>query len=279
MCPRILTIGPVTIYGFGLMMGIAFLVSSLILGIELKRKKLDPALANTITLIALVAGISGSKILFMIENWQEVSRNPADFIFSPSGLTWYGGLFLAILCIILYLRSRKVSIGKVFDAAAPVLALGYGIARLGCHLAGDGDYGIPTTLPWGTNYEHGTLPPSVAFRDVPEIASRYPHGIVPDNTPLHPTPVYEFILGVIIFLILWKIRKRVHPDGHVFAHYLILAGFARFAVEFLRINPPLVWGLSEAQVISVALVGLGFYLLAKTSGRTGTLRPGTANEK
>ncbi len=272
MYPRILTIGPVTIYGFGLMMSISFLISSILLGIELKRKKMDASLANAITLIALIAGISGSKILYIIENWNDVMFQPFDAIFSPSGLTWYGGLILAIVCILWYLKIKKLSIGKVFDAASPVLALGYGIARIGCHLAGDGDYGIPTTLPWGTNYEHGTLPPSIAFRDVPEIAMKYPHGIVPDNTPLHPTPVYEFLLGCIIFLILWKMRKNKKADGYLFMLYLLLSSAARFSVEFIRINPPMLFGLSEAQLISICLflIGLvGAAFLIKKNKITG----------
>ncbi len=271
MYPRIVTIGPFTIYGFGLMMGIAFIVASIILTKELKRKKLDPDLGNSITLIALVAGIAGSKILFLFENWQDFLRAPVEFTFSASGLTWYGGFLLATGCIYLYIRKKKIPFSKICDATAPALILGYGIARIGCHLAGDGDYGIPTSLPWGTNYEHGTYPPSIAFRDVPEIARNFPNGIVPDNTPLHPTPVYEFILCALIFAVLWRIRKQKTPDGTLFMWYLILSGVERFTIEFIRINPPFLFGLSEAQVVALVLIAIGLYGMKRIISRTKAL--------
>jgi phosphatidylglycerol:prolipoprotein diacylglycerol transferase len=146
--------------------------------------------------------------------------------------------------------------------------LAYGVARLGCHFAGDGDYGYPTTLPWGTDYSKGTYPPSLAFRNVPEIASKYPGGVVPDNTLCHPTPVYELILCAILFWILWRFRKRIQPEGRMFMLYLVFAGLERFSIEFLRINPRVVLNLSEAQLIAIPLmiVGLvGWFLLAKKS--------------
>lgn len=259
MYPKIVTIGPFTIYGFGLMMGIAFIVASILLTRELRRKKLDPDLGNSITLIALIAGISGSKILFLLENWQDFLRAPIGLAFSASGLTWYGGFLLAVGCIYLFIKKKKIPFAKICDATSPGLIFAYGIARIGCHLSGDGDYGIPTSLPWGTNYEHGTYPPSIAFRDFPEIARKFPNGIVPDNTPLHPTPVYEFMLCTLIFLFLWQIRKRKSPDGTIFMWYLILAGVERFLIEFIRINPPFLFGLSEAQVIALILIAVGIY--------------------
>jgi phosphatidylglycerol:prolipoprotein diacylglycerol transferase len=268
MCPKIVTIGPFTIYGFGLMMGISFIVASILLSRELKRKKLDPDIGNTMTLIALIAGIAGAKILFLIENWQDFLRSPVGLTFSASGLTWYGGFLLAFGCIYYYIRKKKYPFAKISDAGAPALILAYGIARIGCHLSGDGDYGIPTSLPWGTNYEHGTYPPSIAFRDFPEIARQFPGGIVPDNTPLHPAPMYEFILCTLFFIILWRIGKRKVPDGSVFMWYLILAGIERFSVEFIRINPPFLLGLSEAQFIALILIALGIYGIQRIYSRT-----------
>ena len=97
-------------------------------------------------------------------------------------------------------------------------------------------------LPWGTNYEHGTVPPSVMFQGT-EIAKNYPNGIVPDNTPLHPTPIYEFLICVIIFTILWKLRKKDWMDGKLFMVYLVFISIERFSVEFLRLNPRLLFGL------------------------------------
>jgi len=257
MYPELLKIGPITIYSYGLMMGISFIIANYLLSKELKRKGLDPSLASVITLIALVFGISGSKILYLIENFQHFTRNPIGMAFSPSGLTWYGGFFLATLVIYIYVRKKKISFWRIADAASPALIWAYGIARIGCHLAGDGDYGIPTDLPWGVSYARGTYPPSEAFRQFPEIAGRFPNGVVPDDTPLHPTPVYEFLLATGIFFLLWKLRKRNSPDGVLFMYYLIFAGLERFLIEFIRINPRLFLGLSEAQLIAIVLIALG----------------------
>jgi phosphatidylglycerol:prolipoprotein diacylglycerol transferase len=261
MCPRLFEIGPITVYSFGLMMAFGFLTANYFLALELKRRKLEPSIANNIILIGLVMGILGSKILFLFENWGDFMVNPMREAFSPSGLTWYGGFILAAFCIYFYGRKLKISFKIISDATSPALLIGYGVARLGCHFAGDGDYGFPTTLPWGTDYSKGTYPPSVAFKPFPEITSHYPNGIVPDNTPCQPTPVYEFIICTILFLILWKYRKSIKPDGAMFALYLVLAGAERFFIEFLRINPRIAFGLSEAQMVSIPLMVLGLLLL------------------
>jgi phosphatidylglycerol:prolipoprotein diacylglycerol transferase len=241
------------------MLAIGFIAGSYILSSELKRKGLDPNLGNTITLIALVAGIIGSKLLFLIEDWDYFLADPIGMAFSPSGLTFYGGLLLAAVSIYLYLKKRSIRFFTVADAIAPGLLLAYGIGRLGCHLAGDGDYGLPTSLPWGTDYSKGTYPPSLAFRTMPEIAKNYPGGIVPDHTLCHPTPVYEFLLCAILFWILWRVRTTMQPEGKLFMLYLMFAGGERFIIEFLRINPRVAFVFSEAQIIALALIALGLY--------------------
>ncbi len=257
MCPKLLEIGPFTIYSYGLMLATGFLLASYLLSLELRRRNLDPHLGNTITLLAVVAGISGSKILFLIENWRAFLNDPLGMAFSPSGLTFYGGFILATSAIYFYARRKRVRFLTIADATAPGLMLGYGVARLGCHFAGDGDYGFPTDLPWGTDYSNGTYPPSLAFRGFPEIASQFPGGVVPDTTPLHPTPVYELIVCTLFFWILWRWRATLQPDGKLFMVYLILAGLERFAIEFLRLNPRILFGLSEAQWIALLLMVIG----------------------
>jgi phosphatidylglycerol:prolipoprotein diacylglycerol transferase len=184
--------------------------------------------------------------------------------FSPGGLTFYGGLILVTIAIIVWVKRKKIPFLFVADATSPSLAIAYGIGRIGCHLAGDGDYGFPTNLPWGTNYQNGTVPPSIMFRGS-EIAKNYHNGIVPDNTPLHPTPLYEFFLMLIVFWILWKLRKKDWADGRLFMLYLIFAGIERFFIEFIRLNPKLMFGLSEAQLISILMIiigSAGFYYFA-----------------
>jgi phosphatidylglycerol:prolipoprotein diacylglycerol transferase len=259
MCPRLFQIGPFTVYGYGLMLALGFIVGSYLLVSEFKRRKLDPTIANNITLIALVAGVAGSKILYLIENWSSFILDPIGMTFNPGGLTYYGGFILAAFSIYMYGNKKGIKFFTIADAIAPGLILGYGIARIGCHLAGDGDYGFPTTLPWGTNYSSGTYPPSVAFQDFPEITSQFPEGIVPNNIPCHPTPVYEFILCALICWFLWSIRKKTTQTGKLFMIYLMLAGIERFVIEFLRPNPRIIFGLSEAQLISLVLIALGLF--------------------
>ncbi len=346
MYPRLITIGPITIYSFGLMMGIGFFVASYVLHKETVRKymlhdfsaeltqflrtmyailvsvlviayliesgidgfisSLETNSTRTLAIFlsigllgfalfqkksskwftadtsafivvtSIIAGVTGSKLLYVIENIEQLSRTPFDTIFSPGGLTWYGGFFLVTGILYYFTKKQNIPFLRVCDAAAPALMIGYGIARIGCHLAGDGDYGIPTNLPWGTNYENGTYPPSVAFRDFPEIVSQYGvNGVVPDNIPVHPAPVYEFLMGVALFAILWRFRTKFSQNGQLFMLYLIFSGSARLAVEFIRINPRLLFGLTEAQLFSVILIiaGVVGFMYLKTKNQT---QPGTA---
>lgn len=265
MCPELFKIGPLTVYSYGLMLGIAFIVASYILTLEFKRKGIHPDLASEVTLLALIFGIIGAKLFHLFDEWDAFLQDPIGEAFSPGGLVWYGGFLVALIAVYINAKRRNFPFLVLGDLAAPSLALGYGIGRIGCHLAGDGDYGIPTSLPWGVDYSKGTYPPSYAFRGT-EIAKNYPNGIVPDNTPLHPTPIYEFLLGVIIFLILWNMRKKIDVNGKIFMWFLILHGSARFLIEFIRINPRILFGLSEAQLISIILIAagiIGLYYLGK----------------
>ncbi len=283
MYPELFKIGPFTVYSYGLMLGIAFIIASYILSKEFERRKLNPAYATEITLLAIIFGIAGSKILDLIENWDAFIHNPL-IAFSPGGLTFYGGLILATAAILIYVKKKKLSFLFIADATSPSLILAYGIGRLGCQLAGDGDYGIPTSLPWGMNYANGTVKPHYAliqyYQDHPEQAVKDHYYalssqvIRTDNygtitkfdevIRLHPTPIYEFLLAVIIFYILWHFRKKDWVDGKIFMLYLVLAGLERFLVEFIRLNPRLLFGLSEAQLISIPMMiigSIGFYYL------------------
>lgn len=283
MYPEIVSIGPFTIYSYGLMLGIAFITASFILNGEFGRKNLDPNYATEVTFIAILFGIVGSKLFHLFENWGEFLRDPIGMAFSPGGLTFYGGLIIATLAIYISSKRKKIPFLYVADSAAPSLALAYGIGRIGCHLAGDGDYGIPTTLAWGTNYENGIVKPSQMFSGS-EYASGFTNGILPDNTLLHPTPIYEFLGAVLIFFILWNFRKKDWADGRLFMLYLIFSGMARFSVEFIRLNPRFLFGLSEAQIISVVLftIGIGasvYYSFDKSLPKYRPALPKAQSEK
>ncbi len=272
MYPELFNIGPFTVYSYGLMLGVGFIVASTVLGREMKRKGMDLSMGNTITLLAIVFGVIGSKLLYVVENWSTFTEMPS-ILFSPGGLTWYGGFILATAAIWFYARSKKVPFLDICDAAAPALMIGYGIARIGCHLAGDGDYGMPTGLPWGTVYSNGTFPPSLAFRGFPEIVAQYGvNGVVPNDIPVHPAPLYESLLGLAGFWALLRLAKKARPSGSLFMVYLILAGAFRFSVEFIRLNPRFILGLSEAQLISAVMIIAGIIGYSKLS-RSGTAAP------
>jgi len=256
MYPELVKLGPLTVYSYGFMLAVSFIVSSYLLTKEVERKGLEANIASEVTLLAIIFGIAGSKLFHLFENWNDFLADPFGMIFSAGGLTFYGGLILAIIAIMIYLKRKKIPFLYIADAASPALALAYGIGRIGCHLAGDGDYGTPTNLPWGVNYENGIVKPSLMFQGS-EIAKNFPNGIVPNNTPLHPTPIYELFLGVIIFAILWQLRKKKFTMGTLFMMYLIASGLSRFSVEFIRLNPLLLFGLSEAQLISILLIIIG----------------------
>ena len=275
MYPILFKIGPLKIYSYGVMLVIAFLVGYYFFSKEINRKGLQKNIAIDITIIAVFCGIIGSKLLFILENLEKFFENPIRITFSSSGFTFLGGLVLAVLVSWIYVRKRKYNFLKAADAVAPSLIIAYGIGRIGCHLAGDGDYGIPTSLPWGTNYENGIVPPSHLFNGT-EYATTFPNNIFPDSTPLHPTPIYELLASLIIFFILWKLRKKNFKDGTILMFYFILSSFSRFIVEFIRINPKILLGLTEAQIISLILFLIGtvglFYLLKFGKTRSpGTL--------
>ena len=238
MYPYILKIGPITIASFGLMVALGFLTALYFLKKELERKGIDPELGSSIITAAMVGGLVGAKLYYVFfetpagMTWGETFGT----IFSGAGLTWYGGFVVATAAAVWLVHRHGTPMLPVADAAGIALAVGYGIGRIGCQLAGDGDYGIPTDLPWGM---------------------AYPDGVVPTLAKVHPTPVYETLSHLSIFGFLWSTRKRIRTPGLSFCLYLTLAGLARFLVEFIRINQQVLWGLSDAQLLSIAMMGVG----------------------
>ena len=252
MYPKLFEIGPVPVYSYGLMLGIAFLVGSHLLNRELIRKKINPDFGVNITFISLIGGIIGAKLFYTLEEWNFrgldilSSQLKPDVLFSAAGLTFYGGLLTAIAGLIIFCRFKKIKVLDLFDSIAPIAALCYGIARIGCHLSGDGDYGIEVN---GTFWEF--------------IGYSYANGTVPTDPGVlvHPTPIYEFIASIIIFIYLWNRRAKIKFTGQLFYTYLILAGIERFLIEMIRLNPKVIFDLSQAQLISIAFIVSGFIAL------------------
>jgi phosphatidylglycerol:prolipoprotein diacylglycerol transferase len=294
MIPVLFEIGPLKVYSYGLMLGIAFILGNALMARDFKRKGWNPSIAGTITIIAVVSGIAGAKALHLIENWDEFIRRPSE-MFSPGGLTWYGGFALGLIAVIWYVRRKRLPLLQFLDILGVALILSYGVGRIGCHLSGDGDYGAPTKLPWGTIYAQGIAKPTYALaeyflehpdereawhydslRVIPAGLDRMGHAMsrFDMETPLHPTPIYELLLGIAGYGILMALRKRTWPDGTIFMMYLILSGAFRFAVEFLRLNPRLAFGLSEAQLFSAALFAAGIVGVVVLQRRSEGTVPG-----
>jgi phosphatidylglycerol:prolipoprotein diacylglycerol transferase len=212
-------VGPLTLGTYGLMVAIGLICAFFILRADFARRGIS-ADAEAIIGITGLSGLAGSRLYHLLETPTEFFADPWPQLFSTMGFAFFGAIiggFLALLFLAWRFRMRPL---LLLDVASPAGALGYGIGRMGCLISGDGDYGIPTSLPWGMSF---------------------PNGIVPTTERVHPTPIYEFLVAVVVFWILWRLGARTWkthaPNGIVFAAYLVLTGIARFLVEFIRINP------------------------------------------
>ena len=238
-----LHLGPLPVPTFGLMVALALFVAAYILQADFDRRgfKSDAFLMIT---VAGIAGIVGAKFYHLLEDPAALAADPIGLIFNRFGFAWFGG-FLAGFGAMLAMGVRdKLPLLEFLDACSPAAAYGYAIGRIGCLLSGDGDYGKPTSLPWGMSF---------------------PNGVLPTTERVHPTPIYELIVWCLIGLLLWHMGKKAletHKSaGQIFCLYLILTGVARFLVEIIRINPPWILGMTNAQAASVASVFVGALLL------------------
>jgi len=198
-------------------------------------------LVGNITLIAAVGGIIGAKLFDALENYQDFFNNPA-MIFSSSGLTIYGGLIVGGISVLVYTGKKGIPILHMVDAAAPSMILAYAVGRIGCQMAGDGDWGIPNPNPmpsflnflphwmWSFGYPHNV---ERAGDAIPGCIGDYCTVL---NPGVYPTPFYATIMGLIIFLILWRMRKKIHVVGVLFCWYLVFNGIERFLIELIRVN-------------------------------------------
>ncbi|MEC8931086.1 MAG: prolipoprotein diacylglyceryl transferase [Candidatus Latescibacterota bacterium] len=245
MYPYWLEIGSFKLPTFGPMVVLGFLVAHAVIKRELLRRELDPELASNLITAAVVGGLVGAKgyfVLFELPPWASWGDS-VRAIFSGSGLTWHGGFIVATGSVIWTIRRYEAPLAHVADSVGLGLALGYGIGRIGCQLAGDGDYGIPTDLPWGM---------------------AYPNGVVPTAEIVHPAPVYETLSGASIFALLWGTRRRLYNwPGLSFSIYLMLAGLSRVLVESIRLNPQVAFGLTAAQLVSLAMMLAGLTIASR----------------
>lgn len=241
-------------------------------------------LTGNITFLAAVFGILGAKLFHLFENpreFVEFFRNPSLESFL-SGLTVYGGLILGAVAVLLYARSKKINGWHLCDAAAPAMIIGYGVGRIGCQVSGDGDWGIANTSPkpgwlswmpdwlWAYDYPNNVnqvTGPSADTFGLPITDPNVPcfDGYCTYLSPsVFPTPVYETMMTIVIFAILWSLRKRIQIPGAIFAIYLIFNGIERFLIEKIRVNNKfdfLGMQVTQAEVIAVLFSITGIALL------------------
>jgi len=226
-------------------------------------------MGNIIAIAGLV-GILGAKIFHNLENLDEFALDPWGSLISFSGLTFYGGLIMAAIAVLVYTNKNNIPTTHMIDAAAPGLMLAYGVGRLGCHLSGDGDWGIDNLSPkpnwmsslpdwlWAYKYPHNVLNEGISIPNcMGNHCSELPN-------PVFPTPFYEAIVCIFLFFILWQLRKQFTSPGLLFGVYLILNGTERFIIEKIRINTTyniFNHAITQAELISSALILLGVVLV------------------
>jgi phosphatidylglycerol:prolipoprotein diacylglycerol transferase len=279
-----LNIGPAHLGMFGLMLWLAAVAATIVLHKNFARKCVDADALNVVALV-VVAGVVGAKLWHELENVRDLEfalrvigapgwRHPAQVALGflswfRDGFAWFGGLLAGIAALMGLGRGARfrgpgwksitdpgpvpgarLGAMRMLDLAAPAAAIGYGVGRIGCLLAGDGDYGVNTTLPWGVHMAKNALVPPV-----------------PPTALVQPTPIYELLFSLAVFWLLWKLGERARPVGWLTGLYLLLSGVGRFLVEFVRINPKLYFGntLSNAQVAAAAsaLAGVALIVVAQ----------------
>jgi phosphatidylglycerol:prolipoprotein diacylglycerol transferase len=257
-----LHIGSFNLPTFGLMLWVAIVAAAIVVDRAFKRAKISADAVGMVA-IAAVIGIVGSKIWHVLDTPQEFREVGWRVLWDNAGFAWFGGLVFGISALLVMGWREKIGALRTLDLMAPAAAIGYGIGRIGCFLSGDGCYGIAiaplhimgmTFHPWG-----------MAF----------PNGIEPVNYPVYPTPLYELGAGLLIGAWLWWRLGKPHATGVIVGQYLMLFGIARFLVEFIRRNPKVIWGLSNAQLASAGAVLVGI-ALAWWAAKKSALAPAEA---
>ena len=257
---------------FGVVVVAAIVLATTVARREVKRYELlgrlpgsTNALVGDLALVSVVAGVVGARVFHILDYPGQFIDDPASLIFTRAGFSIFGGLCFGILAGVLFLRRHSVPIVPMLDATAPSMMLGYAIGRLGCQLAGDGDWGIvanmtlkPDWLPdwlWAQTYEGNIV------------------GVTIPTPGVYPTPIYESVMALAIFGVLWALRSQTNRTGYLFSAYLLLSGFERLLIEKMRINVEhhvLGVSITQAQAISLLLVVAGCVGVLATL-RTGRL--------
>ncbi|MDZ7266502.1 MAG: prolipoprotein diacylglyceryl transferase [candidate division KSB1 bacterium] len=206
-----------------------------------KTKKSTAPLCNRQTAIfSLLLAYLGARLPVVVHYWRNVAESFAT-VFNGAGLVWYGGLFGGAAAVMWTIRHYNMPFWTTVDVVAVQLLVGQSFGRMGCFLSGDGDYGPPADVPW---------------------AMAFPQGVVPTTERVHPTPLYDIVLLLTAFAIIWKVRRKGFMPGTLSGLYLIAAGGERFLTEFWRRTPKIAFGwMTLAQIISLAMILAGVVLI------------------
>lgn len=225
-------------------------------------------LMSSMVVWAAIWGFLGAKLFDNLEHWDTFIQDPIGGLLSFSGLTFYGGLIFGGAAVLYIARKNGIKPLHMLDVGAPGMMLAYGVGRIGCHLSGDGDWGIdnlhPKPFSWLPDWFWAyTYPNNVANEGdpIPGCVGRFCNEL---SNPVYPTPLYEVIAALLIFWFLWKIRTRIKIPGIMFGIYLMLNGVERFCIETIRVNSKYhVAGISftQAELISLLLFVAGVMMV------------------
>jgi len=264
--PFVFALGPLKLTGFGIAMMAAFGIAHTVAQTVLRQRGDDDEIMNDVTFAALIGTIVGGKLYFAI-NETIAGRDFVSALFSRAGFVYWGGFLGSVLLSWLVIRWRKQPCLRIADGAAVGIAAGYAIGRTGCWAVGD-DYGRPWDGPLAVSFPRGAPPSTVANMNA-EFHANLPASLSPDTVvSVYPTQLLEVALGVVMFWILWRMRKHEHGAGWLFGMYCVLAGTERFIVEFFRAKGDIVGPLTSAQWMALAIGAAGALLL--TTRRTAT---------
>jgi phosphatidylglycerol:prolipoprotein diacylglycerol transferase len=256
--------GAFSFTGFGLAVLLAFVIAQVICQRELERRGHDASYIGDLVFAAVIGGLLGAKLYFVI------LVGDISTLWSRGGFVFWGGLIGGILAVLLVIRKQGLNMQRIADVAGIGIAAAYAVGRTGCWAVGD-DYGRPWNSALAVKFPEGA-PPSTAGNMHAMFGTPVPAGVSPDTVlSVYPTQLLEVALGVVMFLVLWRLRDHKRAEGWLFGVYLVLAGVERFLVEFLRAKDDRFFGgLTMAQLIALGFVALGIaWMHARRSVRSG----------
>jgi phosphatidylglycerol---prolipoprotein diacylglyceryl transferase len=260
--PANFNLGPLEVTGFGLAVLAAFAISQIICQRELWRRghNMEADAIPDIVLAALVGTLIGAKTYYVV-----LTGDPAAFL-SRGGFVFWGGFMGSVALCWAVIKYKKLNFLRIADVAGIAIAAGYAVGRTGCWAVGD-DYGRPWDGFLATQFPEGAPPSTVAVMSS-QFNVQFPAGTNPaDVVAVHPTQLYETLMGFIMFVILWRFRGHRHKEGWLFGIYCIVAGVERFIVEFFRAkDDTLTFGLTTAQIIAITIFTIGAGLMVARRG-------------